>query len=228
MPPETRRDQYFRVRFFDRDTKKQTLQKQDYIGAAECTADEILQAGLDGLRMDLLSHRSSSRRHRGVVILIGEPFHEDEPVHDLHLSVENDPIRGQFVGCPRPYISIYRRRANDSWAPIFRSKAVDKEEERTFPKALLQRPRIRRCNRRGTYDDTPLRIELSSHKTNSEHKLLGYHHISLGALKRQHEGTPLALGLCGDTMIELVISQAQLEERSSRFKFRVCANDEFL
>lgn len=222
LPSETRQNQYFRVRLFDRDRETQSLTKQDFIGSAVCTARDIIDAGTDGKCMELEALRSS-RRHRGSVVLIGEPFIEEHPTHELFIDCEVDYMPARNSKSPfgtRPYVSFYRRRANDAWTPIFRSKGVDKNEAHAS-KNLVQRARIQSASIRGSCNDIPIRVELMSHKTNAEHKLLGSTHFSLGALKRLRPGDHLPLGLIEDSLVQLVITEASIDSASSRFKFEV-------
>ena len=175
LPPSKLKDQELRVQIYDRDARTQALGKQEFIGSAVCKVSEVIQSGSFGKKMAL--EDANRRRRGGFVVLIGELVKDNELTHDLYFDSESFKLKNSVL--TKPYICIYRRRLNNEWAPIFRSRAVHKNEDQAFSEDLLRHVCIRTYNRRGTCEETPLLIELRAHRSNSEHKLLGVVQMSL-------------------------------------------------
>lgn len=207
-----------RVTVYDRDSRTQALDKQEVIGSAMCTVQDILEEKCNGKSLPLTNHGKET----GTTVLIGELFQADQPDHEVVVGkckIRNVSLFGMFV--TRPYITIYRRRANNEWAPIYRSKTVKKGEDAAFSEDLLQRSKIRTAKPGGSCEETPLRIELRSHRSIQEHKLIGAVHMSLASLRRQALGKKISLGLAGESVGELWIARAELSDYSSSFDVEV-------
>lgn len=158
----------------------------------------------------------------GSVTVIGETFDISDTDHEVFLGqckFKNTSLFGMFT--IRPYITIYRRRSNNEWAPIYRSKARKKGEDATFAEDLLHKAKIRTSKQGGNFEETPLRIELKSHKSTTEHKLIGAVQMSLGSLRRQALGKKISLGLAGESVGELCITRSTLADDSSSFDLEV-------
>lgn len=215
----TQRTQRLKVTIYDRDARTQALEKQEMIGFAVCTVGEIIAQGSNGLSMQL---KNDSLKRTGTVTVIGELVEEGYSEHEVFLGqckFRNTSILGMLL--IRPYITIYRRRANNEWAPIFRSKTYKRGEDAAFSEDLLRRARIRTGKRGASCEETPLRIELRSHRSITEHKLIGAVHMSLGSLRRQTIGKKISLGLAGESVGELCVVRATLSEHSSSFDLEV-------
>jgi hypothetical protein len=119
------------------------------------------------------------------------------------------------------YIAIYRRRPSNEWAPIFRSKPLNKGEDDAFDEDILRRAKIRTYNKNASFEETSLRIELRSHRAMAEHKLIGAVQMSLGSLRRQALGKKISLGLAGESVGELSVTRAALADDSSSFDIEV-------
>ena len=209
-----------RVSIYDRDSKTQDLDKQEIIGSSMCRVNEILEEGCHGKSMEL---ENADLKDTGRVTVIGELFDASSGDHEVFLGqckFRNSSILGMFL--IRPYITIYRRRPNNEWAPIYRSKARKRGEEAAFSEDLLHRAKVRTPISGGNCEETPLRIELRSHKSITEHKLIGAVQMSLGSLRRQTQGKKISLGLAGESVGELCITRSTLSENSSSFDFEVC------
>lgn len=208
-----------RVSIYDRDSKTQDLQKQEIIGSSLCRVHDILENGCNGKAMEL---ENADLKDTGVVTVIGALFDISDADHEVflgHCKFKNSSLLGMFL--IRPYITIYRRRPNNEWAPIYRSKARKRGEEAAFSEDLLHRAKVRTPKSGGSCEETPLRIELRSHKSITEHKLIGAVQMSLGSLRRQTLGKKISLGLAGESVGELCITRATLAENSSSFDFEV-------
>lgn len=219
FPPETLKLALLRVSVYDRDAKTQELGKQSVIGSSMFTLQDVLDAGSHGRTMDLTHPKL---KHGGTLVVIGELFDESEADHEIFLGTckfKNTSLFGMLLS--RPYIVIYRRRPSNEWAPIFRSKPIKKGEDDAFDEDILRRAKIRTYNKRGTCEETPLRIELRSHRSLFEHKLIGAVQMSLGSLRRQALGKKISLGLAGESVGELSITRAALAENSSSFDMEV-------
>lgn len=215
LPPETPPSLMLRFTIYDRDSKTQDLGKQEVIGSCKCRIQDILDAGCNGMTMEL---ENSDLKETGLVTIIGELFDGKVPDHELflgHCKFRNTSFFGMFL--IRPYITIYRRRSNNEWAPIYRSNARRRGEEAAFSEDLLHRAKIRGEN----CEETPLRIELRSHKSITEHKLIGAVQMSLGSLRRQALGKKISLGLAGESVGELCITRSTLADNSSSFDLEV-------
>lgn len=219
LPPSTPRSQLLRVSVYDRDARTQALEKQEMIGFATCPVADIISLGSNGQSMHL---QNDNLKQTGTVTLIGELVEEGHTEHEVFLGqckFRNTSILGMLL--IRPYITIYRRRANNEWAPIFRSKTYKRGEDAAFSEDLLRRARIRTGTRGASCEETPLRIELRSHRSITEHKLIGAVQISLGSLRRQTIGKKISLGLAGESVGELCIVRATLADNSSSFDLEV-------
>lgn len=161
-------------------------------------------------------------KETGTVTVVGELFEASEKDHEVFLGTckfRNTSLIGMLLN--KPYLTIYRRRPNNEWAPIFRSKAKKRGEEAAFSEDLLHRAIIRTSRRGGNCEETPLRIELRSHRSITEHKLIGAVQMSLGSLRRQAIGKKISLGLAGESVGELCITRSTLAENSSSFDLEV-------
>lgn len=219
LPSTTKRNMIMKVTIYDRDSKTQDLDKQEMIGFAICTIQDIISQGCNGKMMDL---QNDVLKESGCATIIGELIECGHSEHEVFLGqckFRNTSILGMFL--IRPYITIYRRRANNEWAPIFRSKTYKKGEDAAFSEDLLRRAKIRTGKRGALCEETPLRIELRSHRTITEHKLIGAVQISLGSLRRQAIGKKISLGLAGESVGELCIVRSTLAENSSSFDLEV-------
>lgn len=200
---------------YDRDSKTQDLEKQEVIGSCLCTVMDILREGCNGKTIEL---ENVQLKETGTVTVIGELFDKSQRDHEVFLGeckFRNTSILGMLLN--KPYLTIYRRRPNNEWAPIFRSKAKKKAERAPFAEDLLHRAVIRTSRSGGNCEDTPLRIELRSHRTITEHKLIGAIQMSLGSLRRQAIGKKISLGLAGESVGELCITRSTLADNSSSF-----------
>lgn len=219
LPQGTPRSLALRVTIYDRDSKTQNLEKQEVIGSCVCRVDDILKEGCNGKTMEL---ENKDLKETGTVTVIGELCDPSDDDHEVFLGLckfKNSSFFGMFL--IRPYITIYRRRANNEWAPIYRSPAKKKAEDAAFSEDLLHRAKIRTSKRGGNVEETPLRIELRSHKSITEHKLIGAVQMSLGSLRRQGVGKKISLGLAGESVGELCVTRATLADNSSSFDFEV-------
>lgn len=219
LPPDIKRTQLLKVTIYDRDSRTQDLEKQEVIGFGICTVSDILAQGSSGKTMDL---ENQNLKETGTVTLIGETFDDSQSDHEVFLGqckFRNTSLFGMFL--IRPYITIYRRRANNEWAPIYRSKAKKRGEDAAFSEDLLRRAKIRMSKRGGSCEETSLRIELRSHRSITEHKLIGAVQMSLGSLRRQSVGKKISLGLAGESVGELCITRATLADNSSSFDLEV-------
>lgn len=219
LSPETPKTRRLRVTIYDRDSKTQDLDKQEVIGSCECLVHEILDQGSNGKRMEL---ENDQLKQTGTVTVIGELYGSSASDHEVFLGqckFKNTSLFGMLL--IRPYITIYRRRTNNEWAPIYRSKARKRGEDAAFSEDLLHRAILRTTRRGGNCEETPLRIELRSHRSITEHKLIGAVQMSLGSLRRQAVGKKISLGLAGESVGELCITRATLADNSSSFDLEV-------
>lgn len=180
---------------------------------------DILEGASNGKTLEL---ENADLKETGHITVIGELFNGSEKDHEVFLGVckfRNTSLLGMFL--TRPYITIYRRRSNNEWAPIYRSKAVKKGEDSAFSDDLLHRAKIRAPKRGGSCEEIPLRIELRSHRSITEHKLIGAVQMSLGSLRRQALGKKISLGLAGESVGELCITRSTLADNSSSFDLEV-------
>lgn len=220
LPSETTLAQELKVTIYDRDSRTQDLDKQEMIGFGICNVKSIVEEGSNGKSMQL---ENESLKQTGTVTIIGELVDTSHTEHEVILGqckFKNTSILGMFL--IRPYITIYRRRPNNEWAPIFRSKTWKRGEDAAFSEDLLRRAKIRTSKRGGNCEETPLRIELRSHRSITEHKLIGAVHMSLGSLRRQTWGKKISLGLAGESVGELCVVRSTLESHSSSFDLEVC------
>lgn len=216
---KTKRSDVLKVTIYDRDSRTQDLDRQEMIGFSTCTVEDILTQGADGVSLRL---QNDTLKQTGMVTIIGERMEDPEKEHKLCLEsckFRNTSIFGMFI--IRPYITIYRRRSNNEWAPIFRSKQYKRGEDAAFSEELLRRARIRTPKRGHSCEEIPLRIELRSHRAMGEHKLIGAVQMSLGSLRRQTVGKKISLGLAGESVGELCIVRAKLTDKSSSFDIEV-------
>lgn len=219
LPGSTKKSTTLRVTIYDRDSRTQDLEKQEMIGFALCDVVDIVKQGSNGVSMDL---QNDSLKQTGMVTIIGERVDTSHNEHEVflgHCKFKNTSILGMFL--IRPYITIYRRRANNEWAPIFRSKTYKRGEDAAFSEDLLRRAKIRTSTRGASCEETPLRIELRSHRAIAEHKLIGAVQMSLGSLRRQTIGKKISLGLAGESVGELCVVRATLTDKSSSFDLEV-------
>lgn len=219
LPNSTKGAAVLKVTIYDRDSRTQDLDKQEMIGFAMCNVEDIVKQGCNGVSLHL---QNDSLKRTGVVTIIGERVDTSHNEHEVFLGqckFKNTSILGMLL--IRPYITIYRRRANNEWAPIFRSKTYKRGEDAAFSEDLLRRAKIRTSTRGASCEETPLRIELRSHRAIAEHKLIGAVQMSLGSLRRQTIGKKISLGLAGESVGELCIVRATVADQSSSFDLEV-------
>ncbi|OSX70483.1 hypothetical protein BU14_0742s0004 [Porphyra umbilicalis] len=223
LQPETPNGMQLNVAIYDRDSKSSSLDKQDLIGLAICSVQDVISSGTEGvtLRLDPPSGKDKSV---GNVTLIADLYDDAAPSHELKFLVERSSFKnmsalGQFL--TKPYLVIYRRRPNNKWAPIFRSKATRREEDPAYSHDVVTSATIRTYNGRGRCEETPLRIELRAHKANTEHRLIGATQMSLASLRRQTAGKRLSLGLGGEAVGEIIFRSVVLDTTVSSFEFEI-------
>lgn len=219
LPSETSRKHRLKVTIYDRDSRTQDFDKQEVIGYCECIVEDILEKKNSGMTMEL---ENLLLKQSGMITIIGELHGPDSRNHEIFLGeckFRNTSIFGMLL--TRPYITIYRQRPNNEWSPIFRSQAKRRGEDAAIAEDLLHRAIIRTSAPGGNPVETPLRIELRSHRNMAEHKLIGAVQMSLASLRRQGTGKKISLGLAGESIGELYITRATLAENSSSFDFEV-------
>lgn len=219
LPSSTKKTTMLRVTIYDRDARTQDLEKHEIIGDATCTVEEIIKLGCNGVSLHL---QNDSLKQTGMVTIIGDRIEDSHKEHEVflgHCKFKNTSILGMFT--IRPYITIYRRRSNNEWAPIFRSKTYKRGEDAAFSEDLLHRAKIRTSVPSATCEETPLKIELRCHKAMAEHKLIGAVQMSLGSLRQQPPGKKISLGLAGESVGELSIVKSKLNDTSSNFNFEI-------
>lgn len=219
LPPSTLTSTELKVTIYDRDARTQDLEKHEIIGDATTTIEEIITQRCNGVSLHL---QNDALKQTGMVTIIGERVEQNSKEHEVFLGsckFKNTSILGMFT--IRPYITVYRRRSNNEWAPVFRSKTYKRGEDAAFSEDLLHRCKIRTNVPSATCEETPLRIELRCHKAMAEHKLIGAVQMSLGSLRRQPPGKKISLGLAGESVGELSIVKSKLGECSSNFSFEI-------
>lgn len=219
LEPNTPKSQMIKITVYDRDSRTQDLDKQEVIGSCVCRVQDLIREGSNGKTMNIESLES---KKTGTVTVIGELFKDCDIDHEVFLGqckFKNTSLLGMFLF--RPYITIYRRRDNKEWAPIFRSKTGRKGEDAAFAEDLLHRAKIRVSKQDATFQEVPLRIELQSHSSIAEHRLIGAVQMSLGSLRRQGTGKKISLGLGGESVSEMRISRSTLADKSSSFDLEI-------
>lgn len=223
LQPETPNGMQLNVSIYDRDSKSSSLDKQDLIGLAICSVQDVISSGTEGVTLQL-NPPSGKDKSVGTVTLIADLYDDAAPSHELKFLVERSSFKnmralGQFL--TKPYLVIYRRRSNNKWAPIFRSKATRREEDPAYSHDVVTSATIRTYNGRGRCEETPLRIELRAHKANTEHRLIGATQMSLASLRRQTAGKRLSLGLGGEAVGEIIFRSVVLDTTVSSFEFEI-------
>lgn len=219
LPPETDKGQTLRLTIYDRDSKTQDLEKHEVIGICICTVEDILKEGSSGKKLEL---ENDNLKESGTVTIIGETFdasHEDHEIFWGRCKFRNTSLLGMFL--TRPYLAIYRMRQNNEWTPIYRSNIGKKGEETSFSEDLLHKTKLRASHRGGSCMEIPLRIELRSHRSITEHKLIGAVQMSLGSLRRQSLRKKISLGLAGESVGELCVARSTLADNSSSFDLEI-------
>lgn len=219
LPPETSRRHKLKVTIYDRDSRTQDLERQEVIGCCECIVQDIIEKRSNGLTMEL---ENIQLKQTGTVTIIGETYESFHINHEIFFGqckFKNTSLFGMLLS--RPYVTIYKMRPNNEWAPIFRSKAKKRGEDAAFSEDLLHRAMIRTSGVGGNPEETPLRIELRSHRSITEHKLIGAVQLSLASLRRQSIGKKISLGLAGESVGELCIIRSTLAENSTSFDFEI-------
>lgn len=210
LPSSTGADEQLRVSVYDRDARTDDLGRQEKIGVAICEVWELLKQGTKGRTLTL---ENEALKQCGNITMTSETFPPDTEYHSLEVR-KCKFRRANIISKLRApthksaYVTISRRRANNDWVPIFRAS-----DDGTC---------ISQPSRLETGECTPLRVELRCHRIAHEHRLIGAVNVSLASLRRGGVGKKLPLGLTGETVGEMYITAADLDETSSKFELEVC------
>lgn len=100
LPPEFARSTKFTVAVYDRDSKTQKLAEQDLIGSAIFSLQQIIDAGSNGIKLELTNKKI---KDAGSVTVTGECFDEKGGSHELFLGTckfKNTSLFGKVLSRP--------------------------------------------------------------------------------------------------------------------------------
>lgn len=205
----SRSDAILRVTVYDRDARSNNLTLQAKIGSAKCELWELLHYGDQGRKLSFVETK------RGSVTLIGELFPDSTQVRELVLGrcKFRNLSRFAIISTLRPYITIFRRRSNSEWAPVYRS--VIRRPEKT---ANVDNGSQTICLRG---DHIELRIVLRMHRLTTEHPLIGAIEISLDKLRKLEVGKKIPLLQDGNAAAQMTVTDMKVGDAFSRFEFEI-------
>jgi len=159
--------QYLRFEIYDRDSKSEDLNKQDFIGGANTTLGFIMGAKGTTWSTDLFLPQSS--RPRGKIIVRGEEVVSCKDVAFLQFGASKLDRKDWFgLGRSDPFVTISRSRDDGSFVKVWQSEHISRElnpiwKPVTIPVQVL-------CN--GDLD-RPLLISVYDWNLSGSHVLIG-------------------------------------------------------
>lgn len=180
LPYDTVTQRAARLRFevYDMDNDNGSLDKQDFLGAAECTLPQIFDVRPRVKTMMLADRRMREKAKYGKIVVSGD-------VYDVHLPQHLMDIKVRFcIGNEMPHreqiFCVISRRVKyivegdeELWTRIHRSGALTPPANHGTREFGFQDVTLSEEQLTGGDDERPLRIELFIHRNNGAHVRIG-------------------------------------------------------
>lgn len=212
---EERRKQ-LRIEVYDRRTKSDHTEDQLFLGAAQCTLDDIISEPL--LRKEI-KLESSRNAEPGSVVISADAIRPTPQAAKLGLYVDFASItKGQH----RVFYVLSRQLQSGDYTALYRSEVLGKTEKRF-------KPLIRDVGAvTAGVEDKLIRLEIFQFSGKGQHIKLGFMQTSIDKLKKTGKNSSLlwwpSTSCDGDSVIEIgrvVVLEAAVRERSLKFRLRV-------
>lgn len=181
-----------RLRFeiFDQDDESGNLDKQDFLGIAECDLVQITRVKPRIKSMTLMDRKLKEKKKLGSLIVSAEVIEATSPPHMVD-------VRFLFtVGCEMPHkesvfyvLSRAVSGAPELWTRIHRSGAMEPPKNWATAEFGFQDVSLTEEQLTAGDNERPLRIELYINRNNGSHMLAGRsQEFTLGALDTKRDG----------------------------------------
>lgn len=176
--PEDRRKE-LRIEVYDRRTKSDDIDDHTFIGASQCSLDDIISEPL--LRRELRLD-SSRMLDPGRVVVSADAIRPSVGVQKITLSVDMASLtKGQH----RMFFVLSRQLQSGDYTAVYRSEILDRDQKKF-------RPVMRDLSAvTAGVDDKLLRLELFQYNGRGAHIRLGFMQTSVDKLKKTGRGSRL-------------------------------------
>lgn len=205
-----------RIEIYHRKTPSDRTDDQTFVGAAQCTLDDIISEPL--LRKEI--RLESSRVHDpGMIVISADAIRPTIAPATLHLNVDMASVtKGQH----KVFFVLSRQMQCGEYTPLYRSEVLPKDEKRF-------KPLVRDVGAvTAGVEDKLIRLELFQYAVRGGHIRLGFMQTSIDKLKLTKKNSSLlwwpSTSCDGDNVIEIgrvVVIGADVQEGELRFRLRV-------
>lgn len=212
------RGKELRVEVYDRRSKSERIEDQCFIGAAQCTLEDIISEPLLKREMMLDSSRVTNP---GRLILSADAIRPPESPRQLVLHVDMASIT---KASHRVFYVLSRQLQSGDYTAVYRSEVLERDENK-FRKLVREVTAVT-----GGVDDKLLRLELFQYgaRKNGAHVRLGFMQTSVDKLcKTERHGRLLwwpSVTCDGDNLVEvgrIVVLACSVTSRKLMFRLRV-------
>lgn len=214
--PEDRRKE-LRVEVYDRRTKSDDIDDQLFIGATQCTLDDIISEPLLRRELRLDSCRTADP---GRIVISADAIRPTTDFDKLALNVD---FASETKGAHRVFFVLSRQLQSGDYTAVYRSEILGRDEKRF------------RCVVRDVsaitagVDDKLLRLELFQFNGRGSHTRLGFMQTSVDKLKKTARGSrllwwPSVASEDGDNVMEVgrvVLIDSGVDRDTLKFRLRV-------
>lgn len=214
--PEDRRKE-LRVEVYDRRSKSDHIDDQVFIGASQCSLDDIISEPL--LRRDL-QLECIRTAHPGRIVISADAI---RPTVDYHKMTINVDMASVTKGNHRVFYVLSRQLQSGDYTAVYRSEILEREEKK-FKPVMRDVSAIT-----AGVEDKLLRMEFFQYNGRGAHTRLGFMQTSVDKLKKTGRGSrllwwPSADCEEGDNLIDvgrIVLLDSELSDGHLKFRLRV-------
>lgn len=206
-----------RVEVYDRRSKSDHIDDQVFIGASQCSIEDIISEPLLRRELQLESCRTANP---GRIVLSADAI---RPTVDFDKMSINVDMASVTKGSHRVYFVLSRQLQSGDYTPVYRSEILEREEKRF-------KPVVRDVSAiTAGVDDKLLRMEFFQHVARGPHVRLGFMQTSVDKLKKTGKGSrllwwPSADCEEGDGLVDIgriVLLDSDLSNGHLKFRLRV-------
>lgn len=213
--PEDRRKE-LRVEMYDRRTNSDHIEDQTFVGAAQCSLDDIISEPL--LRREIRLE-SSRVVDPGRVVISADAI---RPTPETHKMILNVDMASVTKGGHRVFFVLSRQLQSGDYTAVYRSEILGRDEKK-FKTVVRDVSAIT-----AGVDDKLLRLELFQFNGRAAPIRLGFMQTSVDKLKKTGRGSRLLWwpsAICdGDSVIEvgrIVLIESGKVDGNLKFRLRV-------
>lgn len=207
-----------RVEVYDRRTMSDHIDDQLFIGAAQCTLEDIISEPLLRRELRLDACRTANA---GRIVISADAIRPTTDFNKLALNVD---FASETKGKHRVFYVLSRQLQSGDYTAVYRSEILGREEKR-FRTMLREL-----CAITAGVDDKLLRLELFQFHARGTHRRLGFMQTSVDKLKKTGRGNrllwwPSVSSVHGnDNILEIgrvVLVDSSVDRDTLKFRLRV-------